>query len=211
MCNNEGNGFMQTGESALLERCSEMSSRHPALSERLRIAARILLDEGLLPSQDLVDDIVDYRNQFQSLASAAGLEADRPLAEIKTELAAIHRRENAIAALDRCLLIESPNGTPELADYHELVRDVQFRIATAQPDSSELMDSIEADKHPALRLLRLITAPESFDDDDWENTLDMIRDEFHPRLAVAVARGRLSVRDVTDGCTEFKPDERPAT
>ncbi len=205
------NGFMHAVESPLLEHCNEMSSRHPLLAERLRTAARLLLEEGVLPLNGLVDDLCDYRNQYQSLAAAAELEADRPLAEIHGEITAAHRRDSAIAVLERCLLIKSSNGLLELEAYHGQVRDVQSHIATRQAESSELIELIEAGKHPALRLLSLVTAPESFSDDEWENTLDMIRTEFHPRLAVAIARGRLSVRDMADDGTAFHPDERPET
>lgn len=185
---------MQATSSDLLERCAELDARRIALADRLSQAAR-LLEEGLsLPAESLVADLAAYRNDYERVAAAAGVAATASLTEIRQQLDALHRRRQAISRLECCFAVSSPQD-PDLAPmYHERVRDVQTQLDSRSQRADELIAAIEQGVHPALCLWKLASRPGSLGDDEWQSAIESVKKTFGASLAVAAARGRLSVR-----------------
>ncbi len=155
----------------------------------------LLQERSLLPSEHLTNELIEYRVRYQMAAVAAGLDAGHPLDQIRKTLRTADRRERASDRLSECLDVQASHEPEQLQLYFELVRELQSRVETTDPDTDELFAAIEDGTHPVLRVQQLSQRPAEFSDEEWQQTLGVIKETFGSQLAVAAARGRLSVRE----------------
>lgn len=189
---------MSTMPSALLERCAGLDARRRLLADRLGQAARAMDECRILPATSLAEDLAAYADEYRLVSAAAGVAADVTLGELRDQLVVTERRRQGLAQLQCCLDVISSDGPALLDPLHNLVREARSQLQDRAIDANGLLVRIEAGTHPALRLWRLVARPESLSDEEWQSTLNDIKAAFGSPLAVAAARGRLSIRDSSE-------------
>lgn len=173
------------------------------LSETMAQATVDLREQGWEPTESLLQQMQQFRNDFHRLRDAilAGRQDDAAridsLDALATELA---RREVIATALERvhhAARLRSRNGdagSPMFVRWQHEVSTVQAELSTATPPES-LVESLQSGRHPLVVAVRLVEAADDFNDDDWGNAMETVTSTLGRDFATALARGRLTLED----------------
>ncbi|HLO52306.1 MAG TPA: hypothetical protein VK211_28160 [Kamptonema sp.] len=205
---------MATAHKDLLQQIDSLLESFPTLGLRLSQAAKELQDSGIPASDSLVEELAAYNKNF-AIAQHQALELGKSLREprnpvslqdIRDLVQAVagaqsnaETRQQALNILDRVLGIvhqEQSNFEPlqpVRVQASELHRTISDPTATQlHPDAIALAQG----KHPLSALLTLVEQQENLDDSQWAIFEETVGAAFGKPLAVAISRGKLTVRAI---------------
>lgn len=195
------------------------------LGTQLADASDGLLNDGLLPSQKLLDELVTAREDLdrfrsralaetQSLDLQPGPELDdiHSLRDIESLLHHIAHAEKAkedaevvrqyaltlVTRVRRIGHAECEHFAP-LADIHNIADELLAAISNAQwSDMPPDTHALADGSHPFSTLLTLVEQQAELDDDAWGNLQDIVTQSFGRPLSVAAARGKLLLNEISE-------------
>lgn len=210
---------MEPPHTDLLQEFSHVTRTFEQLSRRLTDVAEQVRSAGILPSDALVDEIVQSRRSFIELRDRAlelvGLFAGSPAKPVdgidtmkdleallqlvvenqRKKAAEEKARVRALTVLDRILSLihrERPDFAP-LTDVHAAARLLRDAIrAHPGPDQHPDVLTLSQGRHPLAELLTLVEGYEDLDDDLWLLLKHAVAEHFGKSLAMSAARGKLS-------------------
>jgi hypothetical protein len=204
------------------------------LGTQLANASDCLLEDGTLPSQKLIDELVTARADFDRFRSrvlaethdldllpAPELDDDiRSLRDLESLLHHIAQaekakaeaeaiRQRALALLARVRTIEHAeceHFTP-LIDIQNNVGEIGDAISNARwSDLPSETPTLANGSHPFATLLTLVEQHAELDDDTWVGLQEIVSQSFGKSMSVAAARGKLFLNE-----TAAAEDEEDAT
>lgn len=175
------------------------------LSDHLLVSAKLLEEQGIAPSTEILELLGNYRVRFEELATGihwAGTTNEQGLMpsldELEEELAG---REQAIQAsqVARDILsitTHDGNSIPEI----ETIQSEACLLLTShgRECSPDVIESLLNGQHPWCSLLLLIRERDTLSDAEWSHASRTIETLLGRSLAVAAARGRLVINRVQE-------------
>lgn len=187
----------------LHQELEQLSQWRELLAGQLLNAADGLDSPGQLPSDELIDDLVSYRERMLRLTDAitGGTTttnrdpvADITLVELKHLFTIRNRREQIIPVMDeilKCRHAEACDFAPLAMCHAEAKR---LRELATHSDGSEAdaeLDAVCQQTHPLNLLLKLCEQGDRLSDSDWIECNDRVTAAYGRQLATALARGRI--------------------
>ena len=193
------------------------------LGAQLADASDGLLQDGLLPSQKLIDELVTASKDFDGFRSRLVAETQTLGLQPAPEFDDIHSlrdtepllhhishaekakgeaedvRRYALSLLTRVHRIEHAacaSFTP-LTDLHTTTDALHVAISNA-PWSALPPDAhaLADGSHPFSTLLTLVEQQAELDDDSWESLQDIVSQSFGRPMSIAAARGKLFLNEI---------------
>ncbi len=208
----------QLSSSSLLQTLDSLTEAGEELSVQLSQAAKKLREAGALPSEELVEALNEFRQNFFALREQGLMVAEsfpapsfmRPepltsLLDLKTLIQSLAEEEGrktqysktfeqALAVLDRVLLIQHQDQSvfPALRDCQEQARALREEIAAAHwPQVHPSAESLARGADPFSDLLAWVEQKDSLDDEAWALLQETVEQTFGKPLAIAASRGKL--------------------
>lgn len=179
-----------------------LARQRDQLADLLQSASRRLSDEGERPPAQLVSDLLDYRQQFQSMAVELQLLDEGPidgpvpdlsLDDLDRRLDWQRRVHDALRTLGQVATLRRADETAgdTLAIVREDVDILRQRLTSFPDVDPQLVNELAHETHPLCDLLRLAGRWNELGDDDWYVAMENVRDVYGKHVATAAARGRL--------------------
>lgn len=168
------------------------------LGAALARAADDLRAHGLEPAPGLCADVDSFRQRFDSLrsqlddgASATGA-AIASLHELEQEWSWRRRRQTALSLVERAAALRHVDEAEfaPLARVRSACQEARAQLGAPQ-GGCEVIEELEAGRHPLAALAALAGDPSGLSDDRWEACQDCVTEHFGRELATAALRRRL--------------------
>ncbi len=210
--------MQQPTSSSLFQILVSLTEVAEQLSTQLSQAAKKLRETGEMPSDQLLEDVVELRRNFldcqvqglamgeaaalSSVPAAATLTSLRDLKNLVYSIAKAEGQkilrddiyQQALAVLDRVLLLQHCDQAvfPPLLDCQEQARALREAIATGRwPNFHPATESLANGEDPFSDLLSWVERKDTLDDDEWVLLQETVEQVFSKPLAIAVSRGKL--------------------
>jgi len=208
-----------------------LSESFRSLAARLGQAAKDLHDPGLLPSQELLDELASARKEFisvraqlleltQAIDPTLAYSPDKMLSlkdmvglmqdalEFRKKAKAEEAKQQVLQRLNLVLRLghkDKPDFAP-LAECQAKARDLQLALNGAdwETPSPELVHALV----PFSALVKVVEQLDVLDDETLERLEDVTTPAFGKTLTIAATRGRLRFRD--SATAPLKAAEPPA-
>ncbi len=179
-------------------RLTSLARQRDTLADALLTASRRLLNGGHRPSDDLVADLQSFQAGLRELGQQVGLSTEEDHRSLTTLWQHLHGPDPRQAALDivgqaqRIRLMEGAN-LPGLQSFHDEARALGEQLRAVRHNDTILIDQLRTWQHPLCALLQMIQQAGEMANEQWIDTLDIIRTNYGEDLATAAARGRLTI------------------
>ena len=213
---------MASNADDLAKRLATLSERLTTLAAALAQTTQQLQASGTVPTEAVVDEITKVRTDFvdvrhRILEAARSLSINAPatseinslrtleplldsvvqaLAAQEKRAALAEARTRVMAVLDRVLTISHSDGPNFAALVPCLVKAKEIRQAAQDPkafDSENTPDFLESSIPSFVALLSIIEGRDALDDDKFAVLDEAVTQAFGRTLAVAAARGKLTI------------------
>ncbi len=178
-----------------IDRLADWRSR---LSAALAHGAGQLESSGVVPDDELLADLMDYRQRMRSLATQ--ITGRPPAIDVRLSLESLEenfqksqQREALVRELDVVAMlshVDDPHYAP-LERCREEARRCQQRLLSALDPGDDEQARLLAREHELQAVLTLSDPAADLSDDDWNRLQDVVASAYGRNLAAALARGRI--------------------
>ena len=188
------------------DRFQQLKRSRSALAEELRAAAMKLRTTGQIPSVELDQSLNEYQDTFGQVRTRLGFTpADVVPEDVSTwdlfqsRLRVCHQAAAALKCLGKVERLRMPKGFEATLDpVVKTCRELQARLARSPWNESELIQEIQAGRHPLCRVVSLVESLRDLSDDEWTTEMAVVQHAFGISVSTAIARGKISLADGVD-------------
>lgn len=169
------------------------------LGTALTAATRDLREDGVCPSQTLVQELEEYRRAFEGLrtqlpAAPTRERLSESLADLEREVADYDVWSQAQAMLADLQSLEHTEDRqhPAVQRCRGECQRLQAVLAEQGPAGATEARAMIHEQHPLRALRSLVLNGDELTDDQWSALHEIVGTAFGKELAVAIARGKLS-------------------
>jgi hypothetical protein len=184
----------------LHDEVDRLRSLRQALARRLFEAAEQLDCPGLPPAASLIDDLLAYRRNIQSMAAALGAESGDDalsLNDLERLIESRELRRSAAAVLETLTgltHVDDPDFAPLVLCQREASRLCELAAESSGGETNPELELLSQRRHPLNSLIRLCDERDRLSDADWTDCHDNVAATYGRQLATALTRGRIQRR-----------------
>ncbi|MDP1798984.1 MAG: hypothetical protein Q8K78_15935 [Planctomycetaceae bacterium] len=176
----------------------QLADRRDELATALAQSAGKLETAGLVPEDDLLTELTDYRQRMRSLAShitgrAFAVDVRLSLKHLDEQFDQSQQRETLVRQLDGIMAlmhVDIPDYAP-LKRCREDARRCQQRLVSALEFGNDEQARFLSREHELQAVLTLSNQSSALTDEDWNRLHDLVARTYGRGLATALVRGRI--------------------
>ncbi|WP_145367418.1 hypothetical protein [Maioricimonas rarisocia] len=192
---------MNDNLSLLTNRVRTLQERRETLVTSLRRAAADLRTHGRAPAETVRTELEEFHREWESLVADLETHELEPPADLEEAAARVDevqrqsRTESALEALEGLDRICGDDGelTPAAMEIRSAAESVRAGVTNEEFPDTSAIEALQTGRHPLVMLRRLLEEEEALSDDDWEEAVESIRNQFGRGVATAVVRRRLTI------------------
>lgn len=218
----DGGCSMSEHVEAALSNLDQLAASFTTLAEHLEMAAQSIRANGVLPDRSLVEQIEAAHTELDALVAYVHQElvtcADAPdirsLEAIPSLLEALTRiRENSQNRSEQLFRVRGwliqvlelrYNGTNDFAPLAKVQSQSRELISAIDAGDTTVVETIGADDHPLIALVRLVTEREQLTVEEIDELDEIVTEGLGRKLALAATTGRLQPTRVVPDSSQIE-------